>query len=336
MAKISIIVPVYNVEKYLDECVKSLLVQTHTDLEILLIDDGSKDNSGKICDEWAKRDSRIFVFHKENGGASDARNYGLCHATGDYVGFVDSDDYIMPQMYERLLELSKQCDADISVINVAKLYCDGSLVKGNQNKGIIIWNTVDCVRDYFSDNHKYPHSVCCKLCKKHLFDDIAFPKGLNIEDTNMSLLVMQKSERIIQDFDSYMYIYRMRPNSTTKSFNLHVFDQFNILCKCYHTLVDGVAKQLCLKRIVRSYISTLALVYAEKRYYNDSNFAAKINEIKNVVKPFLAKYKPGKVEMASLIFLRYFPTAFAKLYSLKPLNKGRVDTPVKGEEALHL
>ena len=98
--KISVIVPVYNVEKYLDNCINSIVNQTYDNLEILLVDDGSKDNSGSLCDEWALRDNRIKVIHKQNGGASSARNAGLDAATGEYIGFVDADDYIDIDMYE--------------------------------------------------------------------------------------------------------------------------------------------------------------------------------------------------------------------------------------------
>ena len=100
---LSIIVPVYNVEKYIGKCIESIVNQTYKDLEIILVDDGSTDNSGKICDEWARKDKRIKVIHKKNGGLSDARNAGLDICTGDYIGFVDSDDYIELNMYEDLL-----------------------------------------------------------------------------------------------------------------------------------------------------------------------------------------------------------------------------------------
>ena len=100
--RISVVVPVYNVEKYLEKCVNSIVNQTYKNLEIILVDDGATDNSGKLCDELAKIDNRIKVYHKENGGLSDARNYGVERATGDYIGFVDSDDYIDAEMYEKL------------------------------------------------------------------------------------------------------------------------------------------------------------------------------------------------------------------------------------------
>jgi glycosyltransferase involved in cell wall biosynthesis len=113
--EISIIVPVYNVEKYLEKCLKSILHQIFSDFELILIDDGSTDSSGRICDEYLKRDSRIKVFHKENGGLSSARNYGIEKSTGKYIGFVDSDDYIAKDMYEVLYNNLQRENADVSM-----------------------------------------------------------------------------------------------------------------------------------------------------------------------------------------------------------------------------
>ncbi|MBA1325633.1 glycosyltransferase [Enterococcus faecium] len=118
----SIIVPVYKVEKYLRKCVDSILAQTFTDFEVILVDDGSPDNSGKICDEYAEKDNRVRVIHKENGGLSSARNAGIDVARGKYLGFVDSDDYIDEDMYEILYENLKIHDADISSVELIPFY----------------------------------------------------------------------------------------------------------------------------------------------------------------------------------------------------------------------
>lgn len=115
--KISIIVPIYGVEKYIDHGISAMCGQTYDNLEIILVDDGSKDRSGQICDEWAKKDARIKVLHIQNGGQSHARNEGLKAATGEYIGFVDGDDAPMPQMYEKLLKLMKENNADIAECN---------------------------------------------------------------------------------------------------------------------------------------------------------------------------------------------------------------------------
>lgn len=116
--KLSIIVPVYKVEKYLDRCVQSILGQTFEDFELILVDDGSPDSCGKMCEDWAGKDSRIKVIHKKNGGLSDARNAGLDIAQGEYIGFVDSDDYIKPDMYEILVSNLEDCPADIQYVGM--------------------------------------------------------------------------------------------------------------------------------------------------------------------------------------------------------------------------
>ena len=122
MCRISIIVPVYNVEKYLKKCVDSILGQTFTDFELLLIDDGSTDNSGSICDELAKTDNRIKVIHKENGGLSDARNIGIEVAKGDFIGFIDSDDYIDEDMYAFLYNNILKYDAELSMCEIGRAH----------------------------------------------------------------------------------------------------------------------------------------------------------------------------------------------------------------------
>ena len=121
---ISVIIPIYNVEAYLDECVQSILSQTHKQLEIILVDDGSPDGCPAMCDAWAEKDSRIRVIHKENGGLSDARNVGIDAATGDYIAFVDSDDWIVPEMYEKMLAALKKENADICACNILSCFPD--------------------------------------------------------------------------------------------------------------------------------------------------------------------------------------------------------------------
>ncbi len=118
---ISIIIPVYNVERYLRECIDSIIAQTYKNLEIILVDDGSSDKSGEICDEYSKKDSRIKVIHKKNGGLSDARNVALDIAKGDYIGFIDSDDYIEKDMFQILYNLAEEYNAEISSISFYKM-----------------------------------------------------------------------------------------------------------------------------------------------------------------------------------------------------------------------
>ncbi len=122
MCEISIIVPVYKVEKYLKKCVDSILAQTFSDFELILVDDGSPDNSGRICDDYAKKDARVRVVHKQNGGLSSARNAGIEVAKGKYLGFVDSDDYIAEDMYELLYKAIIKEEADLSICGIYDVY----------------------------------------------------------------------------------------------------------------------------------------------------------------------------------------------------------------------
>lgn len=122
---ISLLVPIYNVASYVDRCVGSLVNQTYSNLEILLVDDGSTDGSGALCDEWVKKDSRIHVVHKENGGLSDARNAGIKRAAGAYLAFIDGDDYIAPEYCEKLYQALAAHDADISLCNICYEWADG-------------------------------------------------------------------------------------------------------------------------------------------------------------------------------------------------------------------
>ena len=130
---ISVIAPVYNTEKYLPRCIDSILAQTFTDFELLLIDDGSKDNSGAVCDEYASKDERVRVFHKENGGVSSARNVGLDNAKGEWITFVDSDDWIAETMYQEMYELATLENADI-------VYCDINMVFSSHQ---IVWKAAN-------------------------------------------------------------------------------------------------------------------------------------------------------------------------------------------------
>ena len=140
---ISVIVPIYNVEKYLDRCVESIINQTYKNLEIILVDDGSPDNCTQMCDDYAKKDSRIRVVHKENGGLSDARNAGMEVATGEYVSFIDSDDYISLDFYETLFQTMIDNDSDIVECSVVKFYENGKFDEYSDDQMIKNFNTVD-------------------------------------------------------------------------------------------------------------------------------------------------------------------------------------------------
>ena len=169
--KISIIVPVYNVEKYLNRCIDSILNQTLEDIELILVDDGSKDGSGQICDEYAVKDCRVRVFHIENGGPAKARNLGIIHAIGEYIGFVDSDDYIESSMYERLYSRAMINNSDVVMCGYNIVTEDSVIHKilnynsEYSNQDIIKENLIYA---YYTDKHDGLYSLCNKIFKRSL------------------------------------------------------------------------------------------------------------------------------------------------------------------------
>ncbi|MCT2160841.1 glycosyltransferase family 2 protein [Granulicatella adiacens] len=210
--KISIIVPVYNVEQYLERCVESLMSQSYKNIEILLINDGSTDNSGKLCDEIAKRDSRITVYHKENGGLSDARNYGVDKATADFVGFVDSDDYVDEDMYEVLLSNLLKYDAEISFCRLYDVYNDQVLKDESKNEPYLM--TSEEAIKMVLEAKIFSVTAVNKLYKKSLFNQIRFEKGKIAEDAFLMVDLLSRCQKIAAT-EVHKYYYMHRENSIT-------------------------------------------------------------------------------------------------------------------------
>lgn len=225
-AKISVIVPVYKVEPYLRKCLDSIVGQTYRNLEIILVDDGSPDNCGAICDEYAARDERIKVIHKKNGGVASARNAGLAVATGDYVGWVDSDDWIETDMFEHLLKGAEFHDADIVICGRADSYPDHSHLIGwhqagllDKEQAIALLIEDALVRSYLWD----------KLWKRELFQDIKFPQLKAFEDMAVMYQLFMRAERVAC-LPDILYHYEHRDNSLIAAPSLEsrvVFFQVN-------------------------------------------------------------------------------------------------------------
>lgn len=211
---ISVIVPVYKVENYIGKCIESLINQTYTNLEIILVDDGSPDKSADICKEYAKKDKRIMLVHKENGGLSDARNFGLEKAHGELIGFVDSDDYINENMYEILANTMEQTGADIVISNLEEVYEDNppkTVVNINDNQKIRILNNIEAQSVYYDEsNIRIAFTVAWnKLYKREVLSDIRYPKGYIHEDefTTFKYLYNAKNIAFI-DVPLYYYLRR--------------------------------------------------------------------------------------------------------------------------------
>lgn len=219
---ISVIVPVYNVEQYLSRCVDSLLAQTYHNLEIILVDDGSTDNSGAICDLYSKKDKRISVIHKKNGGLSDARNVGIDLANGSYIGFVDSDDWIAQNMLETLLHNMIYYEADVSI-------CRFKFTADEKEKEVAVQNETRIYDKYqaidamFIDKVFASHA-CNKLYKAHLFDNIRFPIGKIYEDQFTTYKIIWAANKIVYT-NKQCYYYFIRNDSIARgNFDAKQFD----------------------------------------------------------------------------------------------------------------
>lgn len=222
---ISVIVPIYNVENYLVKCIESIINQTYSNLEIILVDDGSPDNCHIICDEYAKRDSRIRVIHKKNGGLSDARNAGLDIATGEYIGFVDSDDYISLHFYQRLMNVMEISDSDIVECGIKKFKNTDKIYDIENNKlDFITFNTYEAMEDLILNNI-LSVTVWNKLYKREIIDKLRFKVGKTNEDDFYTYLAFDNANKISK-LDEELYYYLQREDSIMgKSYKLNRLDE---------------------------------------------------------------------------------------------------------------
>lgn len=207
---ISIIVPIYKVEEYLPRCVESILGQTYRDFELILVDDGSPDGCGAICDEYAARDSRVRVIHKENGGLSDARNAGLEIARGEYIAFVDSDDWVSPRYLERLLEGLESTGSDICECGILRTEGE-SCPEDSVDSAPEVFDAVSALEQLICDGafHQY---VWNKLYRREVIGQIRFPKGKTNEDEFWTYQIFGRAKSAAK-IDGALYNYFQRPGS---------------------------------------------------------------------------------------------------------------------------
>ncbi len=212
--KISVIVPVFNVASYIAKCIESLQTQTFTDMEIILVDDGSTDESGKICDNFSKKDSRIIVIHKENGGLSSARNAGIDIARGKYLGFVDGDDWVAKDMYKELYHLAEAENAQIVSCKCQGVNSNEDIENVEEIHTFTVLKYKDALKKFFL--REITESVCNKLFLRELFSSLRFPVGEINEDTVVVVNLLMKSQKTILS-ERKLYFYRKREGSITKS-----------------------------------------------------------------------------------------------------------------------
>lgn len=210
--KISVIVPVYKVEKYLPRCVESILAQTYREIEVILVDDGSPDRCGAICDEYAARDARVRVIHQKNGGVSAARNSGLAAATGDLICFVDSDDYVAPEYCELLYTALTKHGCSVAECACVKFF-DGETPEADTAEG----ETLLTAKQWLTESGLGDMLTCVlwnKLCRREVLEEIVFPEGRRFEDESTIYRYVYKAGRLVR-ICAAPYFYRQWPESIT-------------------------------------------------------------------------------------------------------------------------
>ncbi|WP_338587251.1 glycosyltransferase [Clostridium baratii] len=314
---ISIIVPVYNVEKYLDKCIISIINQTYKNLEIILVDDGSKDKSGKKCDEWAAKDHRIRVIHKKNGGLSDARNIGIDNCKGKYISFIDSDDFIATEYIEILYKNIKEMKCDISICNPYYYYEDkiNKIVERYKIKeDKIVDNSLNMTIDLMYQKH-FDTSAWGKLYETRLFkqNKIYYPKGKLYEDIVTTYKVFMKSKKIIF-INKNLYYYRQRSNSIMSSkFNPREMDYVTNS----EIMMNDLSKiNLEIKKAAISrFLSTNFAIY--RKIPNDQEFYKEVKFIKGNIKKYrriVLFDKNSRLKNKFAILISYINLKILKFY----------------------
>jgi len=310
---ISIVIPIYKVEKYLTKCVDSVRKQSYPELEIILVDDGSPDNSGKICDELAAEDERIKVIHKVNGGLSDARNAGLAAATGDYVAFLDSDDFVDEKMFEILLTNLKKNQADISVCDYLE-YWEGDVVPASPlDQSIQVVTNEEALEKLFDRSYAAQVQtviITNKLYRRELFsDDIRFPIGKIHEDEFTTYKLIYKAKKVVYTDAKLLYYLQREDSITGNQFsfnNLHALDAFKERTRFFEEQgldkLAALSTQHYLNAIIKYYFLVKGELQGEdatlrvlKKCYDDIYKAAKSNyafSLKNRVRNGLFHFSP--------------------------------------------
>lgn len=308
--KISVIVPVYKVEPYLRRCVDSILAQSYTNLEIILVDDGSPDNCPAICDEYAEKDDRVRVIHKPNGGLSDARNAGLDIATGEWLSFIDSDDWIEPSMYETLMINANNHRAQISIGGVFdELMTENGIIVKKTTAGDSITTEfrekLDAIRHFLT--HSW--SAWDKIYRREVFDGIRYPVGEINEDEAIALRLLNNCNRVVYTNEPF-YHYISRPESiTTSSFSLKKLDWYRH-CKANLEWIrenHPELEDLAAARYRGSLLWTLTEIALSDDSYSEERIAL-ISELKKNKRQFIRidfSFRSDKIRMWMLCSLPF-------------------------------
>lgn len=309
---ISVIVPVYNVAADLPRCLDSILAQSYPHIEIIAVDDGSPDNAGEILDAYANRHPSIRVIHKENGGVTSARLRGVMEASGDWIGFVDGDDEIEPDMYERLLDNALEYNADISHCGYQMVFEDGRIHYFHNTGAVELHNKTKSIQELLSGQRIEP-GLCNKLFRRTLFAGWEMDVGIKInEDLLMNYYLFSSSESaVFNDWCPYHYIVRSTSTSRAKLNYNKIYDPIRV-----KDIIRRTAAEELRNDAQRAYINTCintyhALMVAGKEYQNDLIKIRSLLKQEKVSLPLLGKKREL---MARLII--HVPVLYKPVYGI--------------------
>ena len=309
---ISVIIPVYNVEAYLERCIESIRAQSYLNLDIILVDDGSTDKCGEICDAFAKEDNRIQVFHKKNGGLSDARNFGICHAKGEYIVFLDSDDFVLKDYIGHLYLLIKHFGSDIAVSCAKKVYS----IENNPNneefylEKSLVFSSEEALEDMLY-RENIPIYAVAKMYKRFLFLDVQFPKGELFEDISTTYRLFHCARSVVfNPISDYYYVQRQASivnsgYSSAKMVQIYNTEKIVEFAKQYYPNIIDAAKSKCFITALNYYRT----IPAGKIFTKDRQYT------KEVIKKYRAAVFADKRNKKLIRALAFF-----SFFSLEPLR----------------
>lgn len=317
MDKVSIIVPIYNVEKYLERCIKSILSQTYTNIEVLLVNDGSKDQSEAICTKYESIDSRINYYKKVNGGLSSARNYGIERATGNYYLFIDSDDYIDKTMVETLIKAARQYNADIVECNYYEVI-NGKvhIFKHSKNK---VYSSKEAISSLIYNDGITP-TAWNKLYSNRVFSTLRYSEGIYHEDEEIIIKLLSKANKIVE-IGQPLYFYIKRDGSIINSkFNIKHLDIIKIMEDRINFLMK-MEFDLDIVELAESRLSNIYNeMYGKLCASDDTTFVNKKSELNNKRKMQIKKVMSSTISKKKKVKSLFF-YLFPRLTNII-LNKG--------------
>lgn len=322
---ISVIVPVYNVETYLNKCVQSLINQTYKHLEIILVDDGSTDSSGVLCDRWSAQDCRVNTIHQSNQGLAAARNMGLDHVNGEFIGFVDSDDYVLPTMYQTLLDNLLEADADLSIISYERENPDGSTYCNALPNKKITMTSLEAFK-YVNLRGYFYVTAWDKLAKKVLFKDLRYPlDATHAEDSPVTYSLLDRANRIVYD-STPLYRYRMTGNGQsqgiTDKFAYFTGEMLEMVRQKYPA-AEPYAVYGHLDSIVGTY-NRIALSHQQKKYAYFERYAQR--ELRTLLPKLKNTNIISNSQLAQWRLLATCPSLYSIIYSTYKLRHHEISS----------